>query len=45
MQLYDAILARDIPMIQGCVLIVATVFVLGNLVSDVVVRALDPKKG
>lgn len=45
MQLYDAILARDIPMIQGCVLVVAVVFVLGNLVSDVVVRALDPKKG
>ncbi|MCZ8081154.1 MAG: ABC transporter permease [Rhodobacteraceae bacterium] len=45
MQLYDAILARDIPMIQGCVLVVAVVFVLGNLVSDVVVHALDPKKG
>jgi peptide/nickel transport system permease protein len=44
MQLYDAILARDIPMIQGCVLVVAVVFVLGNLVSDVIVHALDPKK-
>jgi peptide/nickel transport system permease protein len=30
-------------MIQGCVLVVATVFVLGNLVSDVVVHALDPR--
>jgi peptide/nickel transport system permease protein len=45
LQLYDSILARDIPMIQGCVLVVAAVFVLGNLVSDIAVHALDPKKG
>lgn len=45
LQLYDAILARDIPMIQGCVLVVATVFVLGNLISDITVHALDPRKG
>ena len=45
LQLYDAILARDIPMIQGCVLVVATVFVLGNMVSDITVHALDPRKG
>jgi peptide/nickel transport system permease protein len=45
LQLYDAILARDIPMIQGCVLVVATVFVLGNLLSDVIVHVLDPRNG
>lgn len=45
LQLYDAILARDIPMIQGCVLVVATVFVLGNMLSDITVHALDPRKG
>lgn len=45
LQLYDAILARDVPMIQGCVLVVATVFVLGNLMSDIAVHALDPRKG
>ena len=44
LQLYDSILARDVPMIQGCVLVVAIVFVLGNLLSDVVVHALDPKQ-
>lgn len=44
LQLYDAILARDAPMIQGCVLVVATVFVLGNLLSDIVVHALDPRQ-
>ncbi|MCW0000993.1 ABC transporter permease [Pararhizobium sp. YC-54] len=42
--LFDAILQRDVPVIQGCVLIVALVFVLGNLMSDVIVHALDPKQ-
>lgn len=42
--LFDAIMQRDVPVIQGCVLAVAIVFVLGNLVSDVVVHALDPKQ-
>ncbi len=42
--LFDAILQRDVPVIQGCVLIVALVFVLGNLISDVIVHALDPKQ-
>ncbi|MGA0541953.1 ABC transporter permease [Neotabrizicola sp. VNH66] len=44
LQLYDAILARDVPMIQGCVLVVAAVFVLGNLISDIAVFSLDPRK-
>lgn len=42
--LFDAILQRDVPVIQGCVLVVALVFVLGNLISDVIVHALDPKQ-
>jgi peptide/nickel transport system permease protein len=42
--LFDAILQRDVPVIQGCVLVVAIVFVLGNLISDVIVHALDPRK-
>lgn len=44
LQLYDSILQRDAPMIQGCVLAVALVFVIGNLISDVVVHALDPTR-
>lgn len=44
LQLFDAIMQRDVPVIQGCVLVVAIVFVLGNLVSDVIVHALDPKQ-
>lgn len=42
--LFDAILQRDVPVIQGCVLVVAIVFVIGNLISDVIVHALDPNK-
>ncbi|WP_296737566.1 ABC transporter permease [Mesorhizobium sp.] len=42
--LFNAILQRDVPVIQGCVLVVAVVFVLGNLISDVIVHALDPKQ-
>jgi peptide/nickel transport system permease protein len=44
LMLFDAILQRDVPVIQGCVLVVAIVFVLGNLISDVVVHMLDPKR-
>ena len=43
-QLYDSILLRDVPMVQGCVIIVAAVFVLGNLLADVIVYSLDPKR-
>ena len=41
MQLFDSIEQRDIPMVQGCVLAIAVVFVLANALSDVLVRALD----
>ncbi len=44
LQLYNSILQRDTPMIQGCVLVVAIVFVLGNLLADVVVHLLDPRR-
>lgn len=43
LQLYDSILQRDAPVIQGCVLVVAAVFVLGNLLADVIVHVLDPR--
>ncbi|MFO1035298.1 MAG: ABC transporter permease [Geminicoccaceae bacterium] len=44
LQLYNAIVQRDVPVIQGCVLAVAIVFVVGNLISDVLVYALDPTR-
>ena len=42
LQLYESILQRDAPMVQGCVLAVAVVFVVSNLIADFVVHALDP---
>jgi ABC-type dipeptide/oligopeptide/nickel transport system permease component len=39
----DAILARDIPVVQGVVLVTSAVYVLVNLLVDVVCAALDPR--
>ena len=44
LQLYESILQRDAPMVQGCVLAIAVVFVVSNLVADFVVHALDPAR-
>jgi peptide/nickel transport system permease protein len=45
LQLYDAIGARDLPLVEGGVLVVATLFVIINLVVDVLYAALDPRIG
>ncbi|PSL34316.1 peptide/nickel transport system permease protein [Planomicrobium soli] len=39
----DAIAARDFPMVQGSVLLVASLFVLVNLVVDIVYTYIDPR--
>jgi len=39
----QGILARDFPLVQGCVLIVALVFVLFNLAVDLLYAMLDPR--
>lgn len=39
----DAVIARDFPMIQGGVLVVATLVVLVNLLTDLLSAALDPR--
>ena len=39
----DAILARDIPLVQGAVLFMALVFVLANQITDLLQRYLDPR--
>ncbi|MGQ0732350.1 MAG: ABC transporter permease [Acidobacteriota bacterium] len=39
----DAVLARDFPMIQGGVLVVATLYVLVNVATDMAGSALDPR--
>lgn len=39
----DSIEARDYPVIQGFVLIMATIYVLINLGTDILYRAIDPR--
>ncbi|MFJ7935276.1 nickel ABC transporter permease [Sporosarcina sp. NPDC096371] len=39
----DAIAARDFPMVQGSVLLVATLFVVVNLIVDIVYTFIDPR--
>ncbi|SKC86165.1 ABC transporter permease [Maledivibacter halophilus] len=39
----DAIMTRDIPVIQGCVVYIAAVFVIINLLIDIFYGVLDPR--
>ena len=39
----QGILARDVPLVQGCVLVIALTFVLVNLAVDVLYAYLDPR--
>ncbi len=41
--LYDSIFARDYPVIQGCVFIIAVMYVTVNLLVDISYAWLDPK--
>ena len=41
--LVDAILKRDFPLVQGGVLLVATVYVVVNLLTDLLYAVLDPR--
>ncbi len=41
--LYDAIMSRDYPMVQASVLILATAYVLVNLLVDITYRLLNPR--
>lgn len=40
---YDAILTRNYPLVTGAVLVTTVLFVLLNLVADLIVGALDPR--
>jgi peptide/nickel transport system permease protein len=39
----DAILKRDFPVIQGTVLFAAMMFILANLIVDLLYGVVDPK--
>jgi peptide/nickel transport system permease protein len=40
---YDAILARDYPIVQGGTLLIAIIFILANLLVDISYALLDPR--
>ena len=42
-KLYDAVLARDYPLLQGSILLVAAIFLLINLLVDLLYGKVDPR--
>jgi ABC-type dipeptide/oligopeptide/nickel transport system permease component len=41
--LISAISSRDYPLVQGCVLVLATSYVLVNLLTDLLYHVADPR--
>ncbi len=41
--LYESIVARDYPIVQGMTMFIATIFVVVNLIVDVLYAVLDPR--
>jgi peptide/nickel transport system permease protein len=39
----DAFFSRDIPIVQGCVLVIAVIYVLVNVALDVAYAVADPR--
>jgi peptide/nickel transport system permease protein len=39
----NAILQRNYPVVQGCVLVIAVIFILVNLITDLIYGMLDPR--
>lgn len=39
----QAIQTRDYPLVQGCILVIATSYILVNFVTDIVYRLIDPR--
>lgn len=42
---YQALLNRDVPLIQASIFVIAAIFMLSNLVVDLIYTALDPRIG
>lgn len=42
---YHALLNRDVPLIQASVFLIAAVFMLSNLIVDLIYKVLDPRIG
>jgi ABC-type dipeptide/oligopeptide/nickel transport system permease component len=41
--LFQAIQQRNYPLVQGCVLLIATTYVVVNLITDLAYAAANPK--
>jgi ABC-type dipeptide/oligopeptide/nickel transport system permease component len=41
----ESVNSRNYPVVQGAVLLMATLFILINLLADVVIGLLDPRVG
>ncbi|MCL6479627.1 MAG: ABC transporter permease, partial [Peptococcaceae bacterium] len=41
--IYDSVMARDYPMLQGCFLILTACVMLANLLADVLCAFIDPR--
>jgi ABC-type dipeptide/oligopeptide/nickel transport system permease component len=41
--LIDGVNGRDFPVVQGTVLIIATAFVFGNIITDLLLVYIDPR--
>ena len=41
--LIDSIMQRDLPIVQGCVIFIATMFLVVNLLTDISCRLIDPR--
>jgi peptide/nickel transport system permease protein len=41
--IFEAIQARDYPIVQGATLFIATIFVLVNLLTDLLYAVVDPR--
>lgn len=39
----QAVLTRDFPLVQGCIIVIATIFVFANLLTDLLYIYLDPR--
>ena len=39
----QAVFDRDFPLLQGCIIVIATIFVVANLITDLVYVYLDPR--
>ncbi|HEX2784319.1 MAG TPA: ABC transporter permease [Ilumatobacteraceae bacterium] len=42
-QIFVAVSAKDLPLLQGCVLIVGTIYMLATLTADIIIAWLNPR--